>query len=169
MRILLLAITALLLTMTNGRCDVLDQARHPVKGCVKILNSNAFPDIVLVGHLTGLTDELYLVKQGECLATGYGSDTTAVFVVDRDFLYSRGINSLKTQSLLKDDAVLTTKVDIEQPKRSVWNVDPLVEEHIEYVVTQETDKSYVLYKSKKTLVYNNNRTDNVELFDTPAN
>lgn len=153
---------------THAQADVLDQARHPVKGCVKILNNNAFVDTVFIGHLTGLSDELYLVEQGKCLKTGYGSDTTEIFLVDRTYLYQQGMATLESKALLKDPIVLASAVAIEKPKRSVWNVDPLIEEEFEYTVTQKADKSLAVYLSKKTSVFNNNRTADVQLFSPPG-
>ncbi|MCX6737092.1 MAG: hypothetical protein NTW73_03355, partial [Candidatus Parcubacteria bacterium] len=137
--------------------DVVPGNSHPLNLCVKFVNLNEFPNIVLIGYYTGpMVDkyELYQVKNNECLTKGYKFNKLSIYWNTKDKL-----NSIDTNNLLLED--------VEPYGGYVDQSNPLIKEDIEYSIAGFSGNKLVIYKSKQISEYNNGTAKKVETFDNP--
>jgi len=150
--------------------DVIMPGTHPLDRCVKITNLDQFPDIVLIGYVTGpMIDnyEIYLIKQGECLTKGYKFNHFSVYAVPKGIIPAGGVESLAMNETKKaseqfstssGDSVYTLEYtfadsqvkllsdSIEPYGGTVPDSDSRRSETIEYMLAQKPDGSYALVK-----------------------
>jgi hypothetical protein len=139
--------------------DVIPPNSHLLNRCVKVINLNEFPDIVLIGYYTGpmvQNYETYQIKNNECWTKGYKFNSLKIYWNTKD-----KANSIDPNNLLLDN--------VEPYGGYVNQSNPLVKENIEYSIAGFSGGKLVLYKSKQTSEYNNGTSAKVETFASPLN
>ena len=134
--------------------DVILPNSHPLSRCVKIVNLNEFPNIVLIGYYTGPmveNYESYQIKNNECLTKGYKFNSLSIYWNTKD-----KPNSIDPSHLLLED--------VEPYGGYVDQSNPLVNEDIEYSIAGFSGEKLVIYKSKQTSEYNDGSPKKVETF-----
>ncbi|OQB44267.1 MAG: hypothetical protein BWY03_00238 [Parcubacteria group bacterium ADurb.Bin159] len=137
--------------------DVIPPNSHSFNRCVKIVNLNEFPDIVLIGYYTGpmvQNYETYQIKNNECWTKGYKFNSLKIYWNTKD-----KSNIIDPNNLLLDD--------IETYGGYVDRSNPLVKENIEYSIAGFSDGKLILYKSKQISEYNDGTPMKVETFANP--
>ncbi len=140
--------------------DITPPNSHPLSRCVKVVNLNEFPNVVLIGYETGPVVnkvdkyEMYQIKNNECLTKGYKFNSLSIYWNTKD-----KPNSVEPNNLLLEN--------IEPYGGYVDKNNPLVKEDIEYSIVGFSSGKLVLYKSKQTLEYNNGTPKKVETFSNP--
>ena len=144
-----------------------EEGWHELNRCVKIVNLEDFPDITLIGYITGpMIDgyEVYVVESGECLTTTYKFDELRIYAVETDYLNSVGLEEIDFAS---DPNVMAYGEVIDVYGDYISDDDPLIEEEIEYAIAGFVDNGLVLYMSARTSRYNDGTPDVVEDFVGP--
>ena len=137
--------------------DVIPGYSHSVDRCVKIVNLNEFPSVVLIGYYTGpMVDkyESYQIKNNECLTKGYKFNSLSIYWNTKD----------KPDSIDPNNLLLE---NVEPYGGYVDQDNPLIKEDIEYSIAGFSGGKLVLYKSKQTSEYNNGTPKKVETFSNP--
>lgn len=182
---MILIISVLGILMINfASADIIPENSHPLNRCVKFVNLNDFPDVVLIGYYTGPMIniyEAYQIENNKCLDKGYKFNSLSVFWTSKEKFSSLNLTDLKIdpkkvsggddKAAYRDgyslaDIILLLK-DIEPYGGYVNEKDPLVNEIIEYSVAGYSDGNLVVYISKKTSGYNNGKPEKVETFEKP--
>ena len=75
-KFILSTIFALLIVFPLVSADLIPENSHPLSRCVKFVNLNEFPEIILIGYYTGpgadwVDQNLYVINQSMCLTKGY--------------------------------------------------------------------------------------------------
>jgi len=137
--------------------DKIPPNSHPLSRCVKIVNLNEFPNVVLIGYYTGpmvKNYESYQIKNNECLTKGYKFNSLSIYWNTKD-----KPNSIDPNHLLLED--------VEPYGGDVVQSNPLVKEDIEYSIAGFSGEKLVIYKSKQTSEYNDGSPKKVETFTNP--
>src|SRR5215467_191719 len=156
--ITLLILSLLLVCSSPGFADIIPDGHHYVQRCVKIINLNQFPDLVLVAYVIwppGKTDFSYIIQAGECLNGGYKFSKFRIYATTPERAKALGITDLETRrrNLSRGEEVkqqmppedLTLLSDQINPHAGVVaDQDPLVYEEVEYAITKMTDGSLSL-------------------------
>lgn len=136
--------------------DIVPPNSHLLVRCVKVVNLNEFPDVVLIGYYTGPmveNYESYQIKNNECWTKGYKFDSLKIYWNTKD-----KPNTIDPNNLLLDDVEFSEYVN---------QSNPLIKEDIEYSIAGFSGGKLVLYKSKQTSEYNNGTSKKVETFANP--
>lgn len=137
--------------------DVIPPNSHSLNRCIKVVNLNEFPNVVLIGYYTGPmveNYESYQIKNNECWTKGYKFNSLKIYWNTND-----KPNLIEPNNLLLDNV---------EPYG--WYIDqsnPLVKEDIEYSIAGFSGGKLVLYKSKQTSEYNNGTPKKIETFANP--
>ncbi len=163
-RKLFLIVTILGMLIVNlVSADIIPLGSHPVSRCVKFVNLDEFPDVVLIGYYTGPmieTYEAYQIQNDVCLKKGYKFNLLDIYWTTRE-----KFDVLDIQSLNPDD--LTLLLDNVEPYGGYVDAkNPLKKETIEYSIAR-FNGSLIAYKSKQISEYNNGQPMKVEIFDKP--
>lgn len=137
--------------------DVIPPDSHPLDRCVKVVNLDEFPIVVLISYITGPMVEgyeTYQIENNKCWGKGYKFNHLNIYWNTKD----------KPNAIDPDKLLLT---DIESYGGYVDKSNPLIKEGIEYSITGFSGKKLVLYKSKQTSEYNNGAPKKVETFNNP--
>ena len=137
--------------------DVIPPNSHSLDKCVKIVNLNDFPNIILISYVTGPMvqgSEINQIKNNECLSKGYKFNSLAIYWSTKD-----KPNAIDQNNLLLDN--------VEVYGGYIDQNNPLVKENIEYSIAGYSGGKLVLYKSKQILEYNNGTPTKVETFTNP--
>jgi len=137
--------------------DVIPPNSHPLDRCVKVVNLNEFPNVVLIGYYTGpmvQNYETYQIKNNECWTKGYKFNSLKIYWNTKD-----KSNSIDSNNLLLDN--------VEPYGGYVDQSNPLVKESVEYSIAGFSSGKLVLYKSKQTSEYNNGTPAEIETFANP--
>lgn len=137
--------------------DMVPPNSHYLDRCVKVVNLNDFPNIVLIGNVTGPMvqgSEINQIKNNECLSKGYKFNSLAIYWNTKD----------KPNSIDKNNLLLNY---VEVYGGHIDRNNPLVKENIEYSIAVDSGGKLVLYKSKQTSEYNNGTPTKVETFANP--
>lgn len=141
----------------NVFADIMPPNSHPIDRCVKIVNLNEFPDIVLIGYYTGPMVEKYesyQIKDNECLTKGYKFNTLSIYWSTKE----------KSSSIVPNNVLLE---NVESNGEAVDQSNPLIKEDIEYSLARSSDGKLVLYKSKQISEYNDGTSTKVKTFSNP--
>jgi hypothetical protein len=177
-RITIVILLLLLVCSSPAFADIMPDGYHSVQRCVKIINLNQFPDMVLAAYVIwppGITSFAYLIEVGKCLNAGYKFSKLKIYVTTPKRAKALGLEDLET---LKQDPWRAEKVDlpndltlitdeINAHDGTVVDHDPLTREVLEYSLTKMADGSLSLYKSKQISSYKDGRPDHVESFPAP--
>jgi hypothetical protein len=156
-KILLFSFLLLISLSFNVYADVIPENAHYVDRCVKFINLDKYPDIILLGSFTGpmtQTPETYTIENNKCLTKGYKFNSLNIYWTTKD----------KPQAVIEGNKI----PDIMDPDGGYLdNSNPLVKETIEYSIAGQTNGKVIVYKSKQTSFYNNGKSDKVEVFKNP--
>lgn len=137
--------------------DLIPPNSHSLNRCVKVVNLNEFPDVVLIGYVTGPmveSSETNQIKNNECLSKGYKFNSLKIYWNTKD-----RPNSIDQNNLLLDN--------VEVYGGYIDQNNPLEKEEIEYSIAGFSSGKLILYKSKQTQEYNNGTPKKVETFANP--
>lgn len=153
--ILSLSLIGLCLSPLLVSADVITPNSHSLDRCAKVVNLNSFPEIILIGSISGPivgSNNIFTIKNNECLSAGYKFNSLDVYwnTVDK-------VNITEADKLLYKN--------LETYGGYVSNNSPLNKEIVEYSIVKSTDGKYSLVKSKTTSSYNNGNSDKVEQFN----
>jgi hypothetical protein len=163
-----------------------------IERCVKFVNLNEFPEIELLGYILTVqvqdTNEMYLIKQNECLTRGYKFNELEIYAVDKGYLNSigglKGLKELGRKRLNKPISEDSTTI---YPKESLvgenilisaspikpWqksgsdNGTHLAAETIEYSIAGFSGDKLILYESKRISKFDSSIPDKIETFSKP--
>jgi hypothetical protein len=144
--------------------DIILPNTHSLNRCARVVNTNAFPDVVLIGYVTGpggSMREVYQINNNDCLTKGYKFNSLGIFWLTKEKFNSIGLRSLKPT-----DMTLLLE-NVETPGVYVVDSNPLVREDIEYSLAGFSGEKLILYKSKQTSEYNNGNPKKIETFSSP--
>ena len=146
------------LLTTSARADIIPENAHFLNRCVKFVNLDKFPDIVLIGKIkpvtTGVSASTYQIQNGECLHKDYKFNNFEIYW------------NTKEQGLVTEYSKLLNS-DINIQGGYVSNTDPKIKEDIEYSIAGMNKAVPEIFMSKKTTEYNNGAATKVEIFDNP--
>ncbi|MFA5023926.1 MAG: hypothetical protein WC523_03160 [Patescibacteria group bacterium] len=176
--------------------DLIDSDKHQVRRCVKIVNLDKFPDLVLIGFYTGPMVSLpngtkkeyiaYKVKNNECLTKGYKFNKLDLFWTTSEKFTALNLDNLKLNtkkvaSSGKDLNGKTIYYNVYSPKNlellvehvesadgQVSNTDPLIKETLEYSLIKNSKGKLSWYKSKRITDYNDGSQQRIETFQASS-
>lgn len=141
----------------SASADLIPSNSHTFSRCVKIVNLNEFPDLVLISYVTGpmvKSPEIKQINNNECLVKGYKFNSLNIYWNTKD-----KPNSINSKNLLLEN--------IEVAGGYIDQSNPLLKDDVEYSIGGFSGKKLVLYKSKQTLEYSNGDQKKVETFANP--
>lgn len=153
----LFSLAFVLLFSSTVSADIIPPNSHPLDRCVKIVNLNEFPNVVLISYVTGPMvqgSEISQVTNNECLSKGYKFNSLKIYWNTKD-----KPNSIDQNNLLLDN--------VEVYGGYVDQGNPLIKETIEYSIAGYSNGKLTLYKSRQTSEYNNGSQKKVETFRNP--
>lgn len=143
----------------HAYADMIPFNSHKVKKCIKVVNLNDFPDIVLIGHIIdmgGGLKETYQIKKNDCLYTNNKWSGLKIYWNTKD-----------KQNSVDQNNFLIDRYEGNIESYYVEKSNPLSREDIEYSLARSSDGKLILYKSKQTLRYNNFRPKEIKVFENP--
>jgi hypothetical protein len=159
-----LFLTFCLFVLSPIFADILPEGSHFVEYCVKVVNLDQFPDVVLIGYVTGpmvRPYEAYVIKSGECLIRGYKFNKLSIYQTTQEKFKTMDLEKLNLEDLVP-------LLEVKRYVDFVDDKDPLKKEIIEYSLAQISDGKLVIYKSKQISSYNNGAPDKIENFAAPV-
>lgn len=145
---------------STASADLIPPDSHFIKRCVKIVNLDKFPDIVLINNITGPmvqdNEKISQVNGNECLSKGYKFNELKIYWNSKD-----KADTIDPSKLLLEN----TEVDGGYIEKN----NPLENEAIEYSLDRSSDGKMIMYKSKQISEYNNGTPKKVETFTSPLN
>ncbi len=150
---ILFSLSFVFLCWSEVLADIIPENSHPLDLCVEVVNLDQFPDINLIGYITGPMpmvegSETYSVENGECLTKGYKFNSLSIYN-----------GSVEPSNLLLEG--------VEVYGGYVDENDPLIKKRIEYSLVELDGVGMVLHKFKITSSYNDGSEDKFELFQAP--
>ncbi|WP_232221927.1 hypothetical protein [Methanococcoides burtonii] len=135
--------------------------------CVKIVNLDEFPEIVLVGHITGPViqcENPYIISPDECLTKFYKANELTIYAIDKAYLEAKGLENINLET---DSNLCSYEVKI-NPDWDVVNIaNPLMKEDIEYSIAGFSEERLIIYKSRQVSEYKAGIPDRTEIFEEP--
>ncbi|MGM0771843.1 MAG: hypothetical protein ACQESU_09615 [Halobacteriota archaeon] len=162
--IILLILSAL---TSNACADVLFPGTRGMERCVKIVNLDEFPEIVLVGHITGPViqcENPYVISSDECLTKFYKANDLTIYAIDKDYLEAKGLENIDLET---DPNLCYYEVELNPEWDVVNEDDPLIGEEIEYSIAGFLEDRLVIYTSRKVSKHNDGTPDLIETFEEP--
>ncbi|WP_233085079.1 hypothetical protein [Methanococcoides orientis] len=158
----------ILSALTSNACaDVLFPGTRGMERCVKIVNLDEFPEIVMVGHITGPViqcENPYIISSDECLTKFYKANDLTIYAIDKDYLEAKGLENIDLET---DPKLCYYEVEINPEWDVVNEDDPLIREDLEYSIAGFLEDSLVIYTSRKVSRYNDVTPDRIETFEEP--
>ena len=156
------SLVAVFLLSSAASADVIPGGYHSVNRCVRIVNLDEFPDVVLIGYYTGpmVKYEAYRIKNNQCLYKGYKLNKFGVYWTTKEKFDSLDLKNLKL-------ADITFLEDLQPNGGYVEKSNPLVKEDIEYSIAGFSGGKPVLYKTRQISEYSNGDPKKVETFANP--
>ncbi|WP_244603646.1 hypothetical protein [Methanococcoides sp. AM1] len=162
--IFLLILSALTL---NACADVPVFDTREIDRCVKIVNLDEFPEIVLVGHITGpiiQCENPYIISSDTCLTQYYVANDLTIYAIDKDYLEAKGLENIDLET---DPNLCSFEVGVVPDINVVHENDPLIREEVEYSIAGFSENRLITYTSKKVSKYNDGSPDRIETFEEP--
>ncbi len=131
--------------------DVTPENTHPLERCVRVVNPDKFPGVVLIGYFTKSNNgapEAYQVKPNTCLTKGYKFNSLNLYWMKKE-----DFDPVRLPYLGPSDMTLLLE-HIEPYGGYINAFDPLVREDIEYSIAGFSGKKLIFYRSGKTSRYN---------------
>jgi len=152
----LFSLTTVFLLPSKALADVMPPDSHPLDRCVKVVNLNEFPDIVLIRYITSVNgkNESSQIKNNDCLSGGYKFNSLSIYWSTKD-----KPDSIEPKNLLLEN--------VEWYGGHADQNNPLVKEDIEYSIAGFSGGKPVLYKSRQISEYNNGTPEKVKAFSNP--
>ena len=170
-----------------------DPGFHALGLCSKITNLDSFPDIVLIGFITGPGSgakkySAYQIKNGVCLDKGYKFNNLDVYwttkekfkLIDLQNLklktekiksggYDENMNPMYYDSYFPADLSLLLKnaTDFYSGNGLLPDSDPFVKVTAEYSISTSPNGVIALNKSRQISEYNNGTEPKIEIFNNP--
>ena len=152
----LFVLTSLFLAYSVAWADVMPPNSHLLNRCAKIVNLSSFPEIVLIGNITGPTvennNETFLIEEDQCLDKGYKFNTLSIYWNTK----ANPTTLVPKNLLIESMPTWGGYID---------NKNPLIGEVFEYSIIRSPSGGYTLYKSRQTSTFNNETPPKVETFD----
>jgi len=148
-------ILSIFLFVITVSADIIPPNSTAFKRCVKVVNLEDYPEIVLFGSYSGpmLTGfKTYEIKGSKCLTKGYKFNKLNIYWNTKE-----NIVNIDSEKLLIEK--------LEPNGGYVKKDNPLVSEEIEYSLSKISDDKFVLYKSKLISKFNDGSLEKVETFD----
>lgn len=180
---IIISLMFVLLIFPFVNADVIPENSQSLSKCIKIVNLDEFPDVYLIGYITGPMvegHETYIVEKDKCLTMGYKFNELTIIAANKTYIDSAGITNLKVKKVkipgeypncyteeLSDENVLMSDVKIHPYGGYVDEDNPLIKEEIEYSIAGFADNKLILYKSKQTSEYNDGTLKKTEIFEKP--
>lgn len=142
---------------STATADVIPPNSRWLKRCVKVVNLDEFPSIVLIGYFTLPMFhyfETFQIKNNECLTKGYKPNSLKIYWNTKD-----KPNTIDPNNLVLDN--------IEPVGEFVNQNNPLVKQTVEYSLAGFSGGKLILYKSKQISEYNDDTPIKVETFANP--
>lgn len=158
--------TALLSTLafifsTTVSADLIAPGSHSLYRCVKFVNLNDFPNVVLIGDISGPGGENTYELNNNCLTKGYKFNSLNVYWMTKEKFNSIDLNNFNPS----DANLLLTNLEVYGGY--VADSNPLINDNIEYSIAGFSSGNLIVYKSKETQEYNNGNPAKVETFNSP--
>ncbi|AKB84906.1 hypothetical protein MCMEM_0853 [Methanococcoides methylutens MM1] len=131
------------------------------------MNLDEFPEIVLVGHITGPViqcENPYIISSDECLTKFYKGNDLTIYAIDKDYLDAKGLENIDLET---DPNLYSYEVEINPELDIVNEEDPLIREDIEYSIAGFSEDKLIIYTSRKVSKYNDVTPDRIETFEYP--
>ncbi|MBA1341687.1 MAG: hypothetical protein C5S40_06045 [ANME-2 cluster archaeon] len=181
---IIISLMFVLLIFPFVNADVIPENSHPLTKCIRIVNLDEFPDVYLIGYITGPMvegHETYIVENDKCLTIGYKFNNLKILAANKTYIDSVGLTNLKVKKVeipgectggcyteeLSDENVLMSDVKIYPYGGYVYEDNPLIKEEIEYSIAGFADNKLILYSSKQTSEYNDGTPKKTEIFEKP--
>lgn len=141
---------------------------HLLNRCVKIINLNEFPDIVLVAQDLFIGDksveQTYIVDSTKCLNITYKFNLLKIYAVDKEYFTNMGINNINYSS---DNNSLVSNPSILLYYLYLPNTNPLIYEYIDYLIAGFSGDNLIIYVSRNMSVYNDGTPNKTLTFEMP--
>ena len=163
--IIIAALTLALALSTVVSADVIPPNAHTIHRCVTIVNVDEFPDIYLIGYVTGpMSYDPYIIEQDKCLTMGYKFNKLEILAAKKSYVDYIGVENIE----LSDENVFISDAEIYPIGGYVMDDNPLESEEIEYSIAGFSgNKSLILYKSKQVSGYKDSTRNIIETFEKP--
>jgi hypothetical protein len=144
-------------------CDIIPENSHAVDLCAVITNLSDYPEISLLGYVTGPTGVIptYQINATDCLQKGYKYNTLYIYAVKNCYLSGKDITTI---DWTKDCNALKSSIDIEPFGGYVDDSNPINAKEQFYKIVGFTDTSVVIFKWKEINKFNNGKADSVKLY-----
>ncbi|MDI9309178.1 MAG: hypothetical protein QM535_03085 [Limnohabitans sp.] len=154
----------LLLFQQLAYSDILPENSHQVAKCVRIVNTNNFPDyfiIALIQSPTNNKKEHNLILPNECIDIGYKFNTLTIVAVKKEYLKNQDPDNL---DWLNNKNIIKADLKINCSDGYIGNDDPTnsVEEY--YKILEISNQNCLLYKYTEITSYNNGQPRTVKRF-----
>ena len=152
----------LLLIASYSQGDILPPNSHPLDRQIYITNLSDYPQVSLIGYITGpmIPDyEIQVIEADVSLSKGYKFNTFKVFAIYHQIIEDAGgIDNIEL------DKIAQTKppADIIDPYGGfVTNDNPLAAQYYYYRITEVTDSTLRLSLHRAIYKYNNDSPDKI--------
>jgi len=148
---------SLFLFTSAARADIIPPNSKPLNRCVKFVNLDKFPDVILIGRYTGpmVTEPvIYQVENNKCLEKGYKFNTLDLYW-----------NTKAKGAMVNPDNLLLKNVETYGgyvPLKS-----SLSREDIEYSIAGFSGGKLIIYQSGKISEYGSGSPEQIETFANP--
>jgi hypothetical protein len=150
---------------SSASADVLFPGTRGIDRCVKIVNLDEFPEIVLVGYITGPViqcENPYIISPDEGLTKYYKANDLTIYAIEKDYLNTKGLENINLEI---DPNICSYEVEI-NPDWDVVNIaNPLNKEEIEYSIAGFSEDRLIIYKSRQVSEYMGGIPDRIETFE----
>ena len=141
--------------------DVIPEGYHDVTRDVVITNLSEYPDLVLIGYITGpmiVTYEAYRIEENVPLHAGYKFNQLRLFAMLRSvFEDAGGLDRIDMHKIAQTfESLIMVSFDDTAPDSS-----PIQAERYYYRITASTDSSVTLTLYQRVLSYNNGQPDKI--------
>lgn len=162
MKQIMIAILILFLWPSLIFSDVLPPDSHFVDRHVLITNLNEFPELRLIGYVTGPMIERYevsSVKENVPLSKGYKFNEFKLFAITTAILNSAGgLENIDFEEIAK---ILAPAEIIDPDGTYVTNDNPLESEYYYYNITEVIETTLTLKLLQRVLKYNDGTPDRI--------
>jgi hypothetical protein len=148
--------------------DIIPVGQKSIPYCVKIQNSDSFPNVAFVLVVNPVNEtamDAVQIKSSECLSKGDKINCSKIYALNKSYLEAKGTGNI---DFTNDRNVLLTNISVPALTFQYVPYDSQVKDIQEYYrIFGFTDSSTVLYLSKRITIYDDDYKDSV-LFSSPA-
>jgi hypothetical protein len=167
MKKIALIVSIFALLAISSFADVIPPDSHFVTRTVMIANCNAYPEIRLVGYITGISFQGYKldeIKENVALNKGYKFNTYKVYALKTSFVQNAG--GVSAIDFTPIAAKLPALGIIDPGSYYIENTKPLATETYVYRIWgYDTAGKLIVYLSKSTITYNDGTPAKITEFD----